>query len=310
MLKRTGLVAALVTLLAASPAVPLAGSPAAAPAEAACTKAPAWTSTGSTKFGISLSSGSGSLLEDLQEEEARFGKRISVVRTWDPSAPPTNAWTKRAAWYGTRWVVTSMRMPPQEVLAGKHDAAIRNFFSTAPSSAPIFWNYFHEPEDEIKAGQFTASQYRSAFRRIVDIGAGYCKSNLYPTLVLMNWTVNPASKLNWADYYPGSSYISVLAWDPYNGANGDATTYRTAEDIFGTVVSVSRAAGKPFGIAETGSIRIPGDSSGLGRAQWLTKIGTYLKDNRAVFVTYFQSTRKGDFELRDTPSVTAYKTFL
>ncbi len=137
-----------------------------------------------------------------------------------------------------------------------------------------------------------------------------CHSNLYPTVILMGWTAMPASKLDWTDYYPGSSYVSVLGWDPYNGANGDATSYKSAASIFDPVVAASKSVGKPFGIAETGTVRIPGDSAGTGRAAWLKSAAAYLKTNKAVFTTYFQSTNKGDFELRDAPSVSAWKTVM
>lgn len=298
----------LVAVLTIAPVVSLPDAEPTRTAEAACRKAPPAKMTG-TKFGVSLSTSGGKTLgEDLADEERRFG-RIPVVRTWDPSVPPSNAWERRKPWFGTRWVVTSMKIKPAEVLSGRHDAALRHYFRTAPRTTPIFWNFWHEPEDEIKRGEFTARQYRQAFRRIVDVAASVCRSNLYPTLVLMNWTVDPRSGLDWRDYYPGRRYISVLAWDPYNGANGNPTSYRAPSEIFGNVVRVSREANKPFGIAETGSELVKGDS-GAGRADWLNRTGLYLQQRNALFVTYFQSLNNGDFELRDAPSVSAWRKWV
>ena len=305
--KRIGLLSALALLLTMAPAVSVGPQEPTARAEAACTKAPAWKKK-DTRFGIGLStSDAPNLGADLVAEQKRFRTRIPVIRTWDTGMPRDYAWEERSKWFGKRWIVTSLKLSPQEVNAGTHDNALRNYFKTAPRKQPIFYSFFHEPEDEVKNGQFTTAQYRAAFRRIVDIASSFCRSNLYPTLVLMGWTADPSSRLDWRDYYPGADYVSVLGWDPYNGANGYASSYRPPRQIFGHVVAASRAAGKPFGIAETGSVRIAGDASGKGRATWLRKSRRYLDRKNAAFVTYFQSTNKGDFELRDDPSIGAWR---
>jgi hypothetical protein len=307
-MKKFGVIAAPLALLVAAPVLSLGSTEPAQTAVAACQKAPTWTG-GQTKFGISLNATSTSnMYDDLQQEERRFGTRIPVVRTFDTGMPRSDAWKQRSAWFGRRMVVTSIKLKPQEVNAGKFDSQLRNYFQTAPTDAPIFWSYYHEPEDEVKRGEFTAEQFRQAFRRIVNIAAASCKSNLYPTLILMGWTAEPASKLDWRDWYPGSDYVSLLAWDPYNGAHGDATYYKSPSVLFDAVVEKSRLAGKPFGIAETGSARVPGDSSGTGRAEWLKKVASYLRWRGAVFATYYQSTRNGDFELRDAPGVSAWRS--
>jgi beta-mannanase len=308
MLRRTKLLVALVLVATAAPVLS-AGNQApgasGAAASAACTKAPTWKAT-TPRFGISLGGSSGSsVINDLTNEEKRFGTTIKVVRTWDNYIPTTNVWAKRN--YGSRWVVTSIQEKPQAVINGTYDSALRQYFSNAPTTAPIFWNYWHEPEDNVKAGEFTAAQFVAAWKHIADIAASYCRTNLYPTLDLMGWTTEAASKLNWKDYYPGSDYVSVLAWDPYNNARGIASSYATPASIFASPVAASAAAGKPFAIAETGSTRTPGDSSGTGRAAWLTQVASYLRTNKAVFTTYFQSTNTADFELRDAPGIAAWK---
>lgn len=309
MLPRTLLGGVLVAALTVGPIISAPGHDAPRSASAACRKAPPVQQSG-TRFGISLSTSNGQTLgQDLAAEERRFGTRIPVVRTWDPSVPPSNAWERRKPWFGSRWIVTSMKIPPAQVLSGRHDAALRHYFRTAPRRAPIFWNYWHEPEDEVRRGEFGKRQYRRAFRHIVRLAASTCRSNLHPTLILMGWTADPRSGLDWRDYYPGRRHISVLAWDPYNSANGNPRSYVAPKTLFRNVVRVTRAAGKPLGIAETGSELVSGDR-GAGRAEWLRKTGRHLKRKDALFVTYFQSLNNGDFELRDRASVDAWKRWL
>jgi hypothetical protein len=161
-MKRIGVLAALFLLLTLVPVLSLGNQPPLQQADAACTKAPKWKNQ-TTKFGIGLSTkGHSNLQQDLQSEQQRFGTRIPVVRTWDTGMPRSYAWEERSQWFGKRWIVTSLKLDPREVNAGRHDAALRNYFATAPRKQPIFYSLFHEPEDEVKRGEFTP---RSSARR-------------------------------------------------------------------------------------------------------------------------------------------------
>lgn len=274
--------------------------------EGTCPKAPDYRRSG-TLFGVSLSTSRLSLAESLAKQEQNFG-HLPVVRTFDPSIPPADAWSRRAPTLGPdRTIVTSFRMPPRDVLAGKYDAQIRAYFREAPQNR-ILYSYFHEADAEIaKTGDFTASEFRAAFRHVVDIASSLCRPNLYPTLILTGWTTQSASGRHWSDFYPGNRYVSVMSWDPYNGAGTRPTSYPEPSKLYASVLQASEAIGKPWGIAETGSARISGDESGTGRAAWLRKVGQYFADHGATYVTYFQSTRDGDFELRDDPSINAWR---
>ena len=135
-------------------------------------------------------------------------------------------------------------------------------------------------------------------------------ADLRSTLILMNWTLDPASGRNWLDYYPGSAYVDVLGWDAYNIKAAPWTTsasqqsYQTPDTVYGRCVSVSKAAGKPFGFGEWGSTVISGDS-GSGRAAWITASGRYFRAEGAAFAAYFDTPNDGSFQLADAPSQTA-----
>ncbi|MFN7150218.1 MAG: hypothetical protein ACK4V6_12155, partial [Microthrixaceae bacterium] len=274
-----------------------------------CPKAPAYSGS-PTKFGTSLSTSKQTLSEALDKVDSAFG-RVPVVRTFDPSIPPQGAWSRRAPVLGSdRMIVTSFRVPPADVLAGKYDAQIRDYFSTAPSNT-ILYSYFHEADAEIaKYGTFTTAQFRAAFRRVVDIASSLCRGNLYPTLILTGWTASSSSGRHWTDFYPGTDYVSVMSWDPYNSATRTPTEYVDPSKLYANVLQASKEIGKPWGIAETGSARLDDDQAGTGRAAWLHKVGEYFSSQGAEYVTYFQSTRDADFELRDTPSIDAWKAWV
>ncbi|MBE7323974.1 hypothetical protein IEQ44_04835 [Nocardioides sp. Y6] len=296
------------TTPAASPSRTRTPAPSADPTER-CPMAPALPEPDRTLFGASISTSTKLLPQSLADEEARFG-RMAVIRTFDPEMPPAGAWSRRQAAIGDRMLVTSFRMPPGDVLAGRYDAQLRDYFRTAPTRPQILWSYIHEPEPLIMEGQFTAAQYREAFRHVVRLAQEQCRDNLFPTMILTGWTSKEASERDWRDYYAGDDYVSVVAWDPYNGATVQPTSYESPEALFASVVEASEESGKPWGIAETGTMRTPQDPSGEERAEWLDATAQWFADRGAAFVTYYQSTRNGEFILLDRPSVQVWKKWV
>ena len=120
----------------------------------------------------------------------------------------------------------------------------------------------------------------------------------------MCYTLETSSHRSFSDYYPGSAAVDVLAWDCYNH---QTTSYIQPATQFQHVLATSASTGKPFGIAELGSKVNSNDPTGSGRAAWLRATGTFLAQNHARFVTYFDSTVAGEWRLRDTNSINAWK---
>jgi len=273
------------------------------PSPGACTR----TVPKGTVFGTSISTSGVSAADALTATDAIVGK-IPVVRVFDPNTPM--AWDKpRTKAFAGRDLVMSFRPMPQDVLSGKYDAMLREWFQEAPTGVDIFWSYIHEPEPLIDQGRFTADQYRRAWKRIDAIADSVCRSNTYATLILTGWTTLSSSKRDWRAYYAGDDVIDVMAFDPYNGAsNPEAVTgYPSAASIFDAVVQVAKEAGKPYAIAETGSPKVPSDATGAKRAAWLTEVADYHRKHGAVFVTYFNSSNDGEWRLLDKPSQTAWR---
>ncbi|MGH9297927.1 MAG: hypothetical protein ACRDZP_08135, partial [Acidimicrobiales bacterium] len=172
----------------------------------------------------------------------------------------------------------------------------------------IYWSYYHEPEDNIAAGQYTAAEYRAAWAHIANLAAQADNPYLHATLILMAWDLNPASGRNWQDYYPGNAVIQYIAWDAYNPSSASGRgVYDSPSQVFGSVVAKMRSLGMPWGVAETGSLRAAGDTSGAGRAAWLRSIAEYLQAAGASWCTLFDSNAGGTYELADTPSIGAWR---
>src|SRR6266545_145775 len=249
--------------------------------------------------------------ESYQQAFTRINKQydgVDTVRVFYPGLP--QPWPGKLD-AGTRPMTVSFKTDPAEVLTGTHDVRLREWLRTAPRAQDIYWSYYHEPEDDIASGRFTAAQYRQAWQRISGLAREARNPRLKATLILMGWSLDPPSGRSWRDYYPGRASIEVLGWDVYNHAyaKGD---YTPASTMFARVIEVSRAEGLPFGIAETGSQLAVGDT-GAKRAAWLRDLAANLTANGALFVDYFDVDKsdhgEADFRIRDAASMAAWREF-
>ncbi len=168
----------------------------------------------------------------------------------------------------------------------------------------VWWSYWHEPEDDIARGAFTAEQYRAAWTHVAALAAQAGNARLRASLILMCWTAEPNSHRDWHDYYaPGA--VKVLGWDCYNAGwrNG---VYRTPNRCSRRCSRSREETHLPYGISELGSVRATGDETGAGRAAWLDTVSLYLRGHQARFVTYFDSNIGVEFRLLDEHSRSAW----
>jgi hypothetical protein len=265
--------------------------------------APPSAPNGGTLFGSTVWTGDGdSMTSGLAKARAAYGN-LEIVRVFYPGLPA--AWPGSAGTVGGN-VEVSFKALPREVLSGSLDSRLSTWFATAPKDRQVIWTYYHEPEDDIARGSFTAADYRAAWQHLAALADKAGNPQLKSSLVLMGWSLSKQSGRNWKDYYPGSAAIDILGWDTYNlGARKGV--YNSPATVVGDVITTSRAEGKAWGIAELGSVLISGDSGGTGRAQWLRDMGSYLKSNGAYYVTYFDAPVGAEYRLFDGPSKNAWR---
>ncbi|WP_229399222.1 hypothetical protein [Micromonospora okii] len=241
----------------------------------------------------------------LARSDRSYGP-LRMVRVFYPGLPPS--WSGSRADAADRTVVVSFKAPPGEVTAGRHDSRLVAWFRSVPRDLDVYWSYFHEPEDDVERGSYTAAQYRAAWQRLAGLADTAGNARLRATLILMCWTLNPNSKRDFDDYWPGGDAIDVLGWDCYN-SGGKFDRYTDPAQVFSPMIKKSRALGKPWGLAETGSVRIAGDS-GTGRAAWIRAMSRYLDAQRPLWVAYYDyEVAGGDFRLTDEPSQQAWRAW-
>ena len=202
-----------------------------------------------------------------------------VFRYYIPPTAPL-AWPTSYQLAAGQTIVLSFKVPPAAILSGSHDAAILALMQSGPTDRDWYLGYWHEPEDEIRNGLFTAADYRAAFAHVAAL-ARQVGPHIRMTLILMNYTLLPASGRTWTDYYPGDAAVDVIAWDAYQ----QSPTYESPSGPAGLYRAGAQAAasvGKPWAVAETG---IGPSFTGAARTQALTAMAKAAQG--AVFCCYF-----------------------
>jgi hypothetical protein len=243
---------------------------------------------------------------DLAQDTSQFG-HMPVVRVYYPGLPSANAWTTGLAAANKSAVIVSFKALPTTILSGADDAALTHFFDTAPSGRPIYYSYYHEPEDNIAAGQFTLADYKAAWARVVKLADAAHNPYLHSTLILMEWDLQKASGRDWKSYLPGGGIISTLGWDAY--PQGSATNQNPQPtppaDFMGPAIAASNSVGLPYGFAEFGL------STATGRGAWMKEVGSYLMNSGALFATYFDgNTQYPTLRLTDSASIGIWRGFV
>lgn len=255
------------------------------------------TST-NTLLGVDASSDA-----QLAQDTAEFG-HMPVLRVYFPGLPKPSLWTTGVQGRNQSSVVVSFRALPSAVLSGADDAALAKFFDSAPTGYPLYWSYEPEPEAPIKNGTFALAPYKSAWVHIAAIAARAGNPYLKPTLILMSYDLSPSSGRNWKNYMPPGNIISVLGWDAYPaGTVEDHNMQATPPGTFmGPAEAASRSVGLPFGFAEFAL------GTAAGRPAWLLHVADYIRSSGALFGTLFDSTGYPWMYLRDSASISAWRS--
>jgi hypothetical protein len=258
-----------------------------------------------TLCGASFATEPGETSQQALDRTDNYYGGLDMVRVFYPELP--DPWPGKLHTNG-RPLVVSFKARPGEILAGTHDTTLRDWFATAPRDQHIYWSYYHEPEEDITAGKFSARKYRKAWAHLRALADTADNPRLHATLILMSWSLEPDSGRNWRKYYPGRDVIQVLGWDTYNFA-ADEGRYEDPVEMYARTIATSKAEGLPFGIAETGSHLVPGDH-GKRRAAWIRTMTHHLTEAGALWVAYFDlDWETGDYRLTDPPSRKAWSDF-
>lgn len=238
--------------------------------------------------------------DEAYDRVMRTYGRHEAIRMFFPGMP--SSWSNIKDRVGRTPVVASFRADPRSILSGDRDQFFRQWFRSAPKNRPTYWSYWHEPEnDSVDKGD-----YRRAWRHLSRLSRDAGNPRLKPTLILMCWTLDKNSGRSWRDWYAGDRAIHTLAFDCYNVGRKNGV-YKAPRDILRPVVRVARRTDNRWGIAEFGSTVVETDGGQAGRARWLRRYGSFVRNHGGEFATYFDSYVGYDYRLHDRRSAKAWR---
>lgn len=215
----------------------------------------------------------------------------------------------------------TFNLPPAAVASGQDDVQLRTFIASTPADRPFYLTNYHEPEQEIESGLFTASQFRASEAHLAGL---VHEQNLLDggqrkvSLVLMVSTFTGFKQRNPATYWPTASdcvatvspcdMLDLVSVDAYatphaTGTTGVPTGYtdglkwKSASALLAPAYKWAVANSTPWAISELGYLEDVNNSS--RKATELTNAVSYAKTNGALFVEYWDSRgSRADWELR------------
>lgn len=210
---------------------------------------------------------------------------FSPVTAWryyqNPGEPI--AWPKEYTLGPGEVLVYSAKVNPKQIANGSQDAAVRALFTAAPKDRPFYYCVWHEPEDDIVNGTFTAADLKAAWARVAPI-ARSVGSHIVLTPILMGYTWSTASHRTWTDYVPAASDWDALGVDTYALGSIGLQDPAKVPTMFDTQKAAVVGAGKRFLITETG---VGQNVSGQARLDAVTALGKAAAGTGAELVTYF-----------------------
>jgi len=201
-------------------------------------------------------------------------------------------------------------------------AAINIWLDTMPTDVPQAWlTYHHEPEGDLLSREYrrrwtllakTVRYHDNAERvKLVPIHTLYPSRHKASDRYSTDWTDWIGVWQQWAPQDAAGRYIGdYIGWDCY--LETTAAQYEPPEQFFAIPIGAAHQLGATLVVPELGSLRIGSDTTGAGRAAWITGCVDYLASRNVAAVNWWHSTGSAgqDYRLIDTASADAWKAAL
>ncbi|MBA2558475.1 MAG: hypothetical protein H0V07_01065 [Propionibacteriales bacterium] len=230
-----------------------------------------------TRYGINANDRHG-----VHARRALCGGYVGVARvfysgmlpaTWNPSkegASPQSA------------CQVSFKADPASVAAGHFDRRIVSWLNSIPSGWKVYFTFWHEPNDELRAGRFSAASYRAAWARLSHLvrERAHLKRDVRVRLVPVFMAYNVGHAGYWSDsWVPRPSDVAFLSWDIYGnptGGTGLRGPYPQPRKRINPCLLVTQRLGfEHWGVSEFNAPRRSWDTDESARRRWLARFRQY-----------------------------------
>jgi hypothetical protein len=202
---------------------------------------------------------------------------------------------------------------------GQATTSTNVWLTAMPPDLPEVWlTYHHEPEADLNPRDYrrrwallarTVRAHHNGDRvKLIPIHTLYPTRHKIWDRYSTDWTQWVGIWQQWAPTAIDGRYVGdYMGWDCY--LETTAATYEDPRRFFATPIGAAHATGVPLVIPELGAIRTATDTTGAGRAAWITECLTHLRQHDTQAVCWWQSTGTNgkDYRLSDDPARRAWQ---
>lgn len=236
-------------------------------------------------WGAALNASNAALVSAVSEQQQGTGRRLDIVHRyhrWYDTFPTSTeeSLVKQGHSLFLNWEPIDARgvaMSWRAIAAGTHDAQIHALAARLKSlNAPVWISFSHEPEQQF-AKHGGAADFVAAYRHVHDLIQADGVNDVHWVWNVMGLS-SPVWQARYKAMWPGDSYVDWIAWDPYNWSDCRSRPWQsflqTVQPFYNWLMS-NGFGGKPFMLAEFGTVEQPGNPA--GKANWLGGIPSALK---------------------------------
>lgn len=222
------------------------------------------------------------------------------------SFPATFADSNAGIDAGVRESMWSFKPTPATFAAGGNDTWFNGFLNSIPNGQKVIFIMWHEPEDNIKNGDFTLADWKAANNRMGQLVHATGRPDLRTAICMLGaWTFDPSSPYHSIEYWDVGfdTNIDYVGFDPYT-TDGHFTRLGADVNFQKAMTWATTTHGKRVILPEFGAI----DSTpATTKASWITDTYNYAVSANMYAISYFNDTGTiPTVPLTTTEAITAY----
>jgi len=234
---------------------------------------------------------------EISTYEGRYGP-LKIRRSYNQ--PPDDlpaSWSACAAGIdaGKRASVWSFKPNVVSFAAGTYDTKARNFLTSIPRDGFVKWLLLHhEPEGEVKAGTFTAAQYKAAQARWDGLVKQTGRPELVAAVCFAGTQCFDGQTLQSHGFAADDLCPPGMAatFDAYNKWPQSGFQWRELSDRAGLQATWADASGRRWGISETGCYE---DTAGPAKkVAWTRAAVDWVRQSGGEFLAYWDNAFSSD----------------
>jgi hypothetical protein len=257
-------------------------------------------------MGAATQSDSSSSFSSLESQVGAL--RIRRSYSGAGAFPATYAASNAGLDAGVRESMWSFKPTPSAFAAGDNDSWFNGFLNSIPSGQKVIFILWHEPEDNIKNGEFTLAEWKAANNHLGQLVHAAGRPELRTAICLLGaWTFNPSSPYYTTNYWDSGfdTAIDYVGFDPYNQST--AFTRLDADVNFMRAMTwATTTHSKAVILPEFGCYDDPGGDA-TKKANWITDTYELALSSNMYAICYFNVNLTVTNVMLTTPeSVAAY----